>query len=815
MRRILRTPTLPAASASPIPPRTSLGQGSRNRRRPSLALSTVLVLIGVLLFGAERAEAAIANSQLLNPVSGKCLDVTGNTSTDGTQVEIWTCNGGANQQWTSTSANELRVTIGGVTKCLDASGQGTSDGTKVVIWTCNGGANQKWNLGADQTIAGAQSGRCLDADAGGTADGTIVQLWTCKTPGDNNQRWIPPSTSTSLTINGTGDGRVFDGVGAISGGGGNSRLLIDYPEPQRSQILDYLFKPDYGANVQLLKLEIGGDANSTDGAEPSIEHTRGTVNCNVGYEFWLGEQAKARNPDIKLYGLAWAGPGWIGGGNWWSQDAIDYLTSWLDCAKSHGLTVDYLGGRNEKGHDKTWYENLHRALADRGYGNVKVVGDDTGWSVADDMAADPAFNAAVDIVGVHYPCGYLSDSTTCDSTANALATGKQLWASENGSLDIDGGAAALIRSITRGYIDGRMTAYLNWPVVAALTPNLPYATVGLAVAPSPWSGSYRLGKETWAMAQVTQFVKPGWRFIDSASGYLGGARTNGSYITLKNGTDYSTIIETAGASTAHTLNVTVTGGLSTGTVHVWATNLNSGDYFIRQPDLAPSGGGYQLTLQPGYIYSLTTTTGQAKGTAAGPAQHGLALPYRDGFDTYGTGSEAKYVSDMQGAFEARACLNGRSGNCLQQVAPVKPIEWQGDSDAYALVGDTAWANYTASVDVDLQQAGTVKLIGRAGAQSRPQDRQAGYEFRINDGGSWTLGKRDTGGTLTTLASGTTTAPGLGRWHTLALSMQGSTIAAKLDGATLGTVTDGTYTSGQVGFGVAGYQTDQFDNLSIS
>ena len=64
----------------------------------------------------------------------------------------------------------------------------------------------------------------------------------------------------------------------------------------------------------MLKVEIGGDANSTDGAEPSIEHTRGVVNCNAGYEFWLMQQAKARNPNIKLYGLAWAAPGWIGGG---------------------------------------------------------------------------------------------------------------------------------------------------------------------------------------------------------------------------------------------------------------------------------------------------------------------------------------------------------------------------------------------------------------------------------------------------------------------------------------------------------------------
>src|SRR5690348_16874333 len=112
------------------------------------------------------------------------------------------------------------------------------------------------------------------------------------------------ATSTSITVDGTKSGLVFDGVGAISGGGGNSRLLIDYPEPQRSQLLDYLFKPGYGADLQILKIEIGGDTNSTDGAEASHEHTAGTVDCNQGYEWWLAAQAKARNPNIKLYGLA-------------------------------------------------------------------------------------------------------------------------------------------------------------------------------------------------------------------------------------------------------------------------------------------------------------------------------------------------------------------------------------------------------------------------------------------------------------------------------------------------------------------------------
>src|SRR5262249_7984774 len=210
--------------------------------------------------------------------------------------------------------------------------------------------------------------------------------------------------------------------------------------------------PGYGANLQILKVEVGGDANSTDGAEPSMEHVQGTINCNAGYEWWLMGQALARNPNIQFYALAWAAPGWIGGGQFWSDDMIDYYLSWLSCAQQHGFTVSYIGGWNEKHFNKPWYENFHAALAAAGFGTVKLVGDDSvGWRVADAMISDPDFNAAVDIIGVHYPCGYHQPATSCSTTENALATGKQLWASENGSQDLNTGAAALIRSVIRGY----------------------------------------------------------------------------------------------------------------------------------------------------------------------------------------------------------------------------------------------------------------------------------------------------------------------------------------------------------------------------
>jgi len=78
--------------------------------------------------------------------------------------------------------------------------------------------------------------------------------------------------SVAVTIDASSPGRTFDGFGAVSAGA-SSRLLYDYPEPYRSQVLDYLFKPNYGAALQHLKVEIGSDVNSTDGSEPSHMRT--------------------------------------------------------------------------------------------------------------------------------------------------------------------------------------------------------------------------------------------------------------------------------------------------------------------------------------------------------------------------------------------------------------------------------------------------------------------------------------------------------------------------------------------------------------
>ncbi len=632
----------------------------------------------------------------------------------------------------------------------------------------------------------------------------------------------PASAATAtITVNGTQGGRTFVGIGAISGGGGNSRLLSDYPAAQQQQIYDYLFKPGYGADLQILKVEIGGDTNSTDGSESSIEHSRGAINCNAGYEWALMQAAKARNPNIELYGLAWGAPGWIGGGNFWSTDMANYLVSWLNCAKSKGLTINYLGGWNERGYNIGWYEQLRSTLNANGYSGVQIVADDTSWNVANDLVSNSAFSQAVQDVGSHYPCGYLSAETSCPSSSNAVATGKPLFASENGSEDYNNGAAAMARADNRDYLDGKMTATINWPVIAALYPGMPYNTDGLIVANQPWSGWYSLGKQLWVTAQTTQFTAPGWTYIDSASGYIGGSGNNGSYVTLKSpdGTDWSSILETTQASSAQTVTYNVTGGLSTGTVHVWTTNVNSSDpatWFVHAQDITPSNGSFSLTLQPGYVYSLTTTTGQGKGTAASPGQGSLALPYSDNFDADTAGQQPPYLAQLQGAFEVGPCAGGRSGQCVQQQAPVQPIEWDSNASPFTVGGYPGWTNYTVSADALIAQSGAVQLFGRAGTQAGYYPPAvSGYYLQLSNTGGWQVIRESSNGGTSTLASGTVSAPGTGTWQHLALTFSGATITAAINGTTVTTVTDGSYGSGMVGFGTSGYQTDQFDNLSVT
>ncbi|MER7738234.1 lectin [Streptomyces sp. NPDC096538] len=119
-------------------------------------------------------------------VNAKCLDVDNAGTADGTQVQIYVCNGSAAQRWTVPGDGTLRA----LGKCLDVSGGGSADGTRVQLWTCNGTAAQVWSAQSDGTVRNPRSGKCLDASGGTWNDRTPVHLWTCHT--GPNQKWTLP-----------------------------------------------------------------------------------------------------------------------------------------------------------------------------------------------------------------------------------------------------------------------------------------------------------------------------------------------------------------------------------------------------------------------------------------------------------------------------------------------------------------------------------------------------------------------------------------------------------------------------------------------
>ncbi|MEU8635457.1 PQQ-dependent sugar dehydrogenase [Amycolatopsis sp. NPDC048633] len=176
------------------------------RRRLRLGVLTAVIAAAALVAPTATTATAAAGSTVVGVASGRCLDVVGNSTAAKTRVNIYDCNGQANQGWTFTSAGELRVYDG--TMCLDVAGASTTSPADAQIYTCNGGANQKWRITADGSITGVQSGLCLDVTAAGTANSTLVGLWTCN--GGGNQKWRTSLGADTQPPSVPGNPRVSD-----------------------------------------------------------------------------------------------------------------------------------------------------------------------------------------------------------------------------------------------------------------------------------------------------------------------------------------------------------------------------------------------------------------------------------------------------------------------------------------------------------------------------------------------------------------------------------------------------------------------------
>ena len=117
--------------------------------------------------------------------SGKCLDDSGGSTTNGNKIDIWTCNGSGAQKWTLNPNKTLSV----LGSCL-SDRHYTGAGTKLVLWSCVGHKNEQWTHRSNGEYVLATNGLCLTDPSDSSVNGTQVQIRACKNFKD--QHWSLP-----------------------------------------------------------------------------------------------------------------------------------------------------------------------------------------------------------------------------------------------------------------------------------------------------------------------------------------------------------------------------------------------------------------------------------------------------------------------------------------------------------------------------------------------------------------------------------------------------------------------------------------------
>jgi|GEM_PF-449508 len=130
---------------------------------------------------------------IISKNSGKALDVSNNSTSNGAGIQQWTYGGTANQLWTVTqlSGTTYKIISNSSGKSLDVTGVSTSNGATIQQWDYSNGANQHWILtdvgnGYFKVIA-ENSNKSLDVKDVSTANGAGIQQWDYS--GGNNQQW--------------------------------------------------------------------------------------------------------------------------------------------------------------------------------------------------------------------------------------------------------------------------------------------------------------------------------------------------------------------------------------------------------------------------------------------------------------------------------------------------------------------------------------------------------------------------------------------------------------------------------------------------
>ena len=603
------------------------------------------------------------------------------------------------------------------------------------------------------------------------------------------------------------EGTVYRGLGVITGNN-SSRLLMDYKAKNPKaywEIMNLLFKPDYGAGLTHVKIEFGTDVNSSSGTEPSIMRSEDEeADVTRGAGFMFAADALSINPDISVDLLRWGEPKWVTDAFSVSQEngfkaRYKWYKAALDKAyDTYGIKFTHISADSNEAAkvDTEWIiyfaDMLENETDERyDYGAIKIVASDEigSWNIAKEMTKNEKLRAV-----------------------NSNGSGLN---GTNGALDV-------CNRIINAYYNGRMTMYEYQPAVAAYYSGAKYFPKSLLNAQTPWSGYYEADCGIWTSAHFTMFMKNGWRYIDSACFGDGKeshaiSETTNNYMTVTDTAtgDYSIVICN---DSSEQRNYTFTLDNMTkadAPVYVWETRgpdkgqAYDANYFKKiaayQPVKTKGGYAYSIEVKP---YSIVTVTP-------------LKLSYTDKFEysdefLASRGNAPLYTTDYGGAFEV-AEVDGNKVLMQMINADNKPTDWRYRSTPNPItsLGDDRWSNYSAKIDF--------KFAGKASdnyvafgvryltAELDSWSAENGYSLKVYPNGRWELRKN-----TVTLSSGTVKKFNSSAWHNVKITAAGTKIIAYLDDKKLVSYKDETAfaNSGRISIG-SGLYNNIFDNLKVS
>jgi O-glycosyl hydrolase len=438
----------------------------------------------------------------------------------------------------------------------------------------------------------------------------------------------PAAAADTATINGGTTFQTITGFGA-SEAFGQASTVMNASSPVQQQALNDLYSPTSGAGLTILRNWISADSGTT--IEPSSPGSPGAAPTYLPMsqtgqdagQLWFAQQIKADFGVTNVFADAWSAPAFMktnnatsGGGavcgtpgatcssGDWRQAYANYLVQYAKDYSAAGDPLTYLGPENEANLSTSYdsmqmspaqtanfLDTLGPAMASSGLSTKTECCATEGWDFAQQYAAaieaDPTALADTSVFTSH---GY--------TQAPATPLGgwsKPAWETEWSTFEgwdpawDDGSVASGLtwaQHIYQGLTGSALSAFLYW--WGSTTPSLNGDNEGLIeINGSTVNTSGRL----WAFANYSRYVRPGAVRIGASS-----SNSADDIVAFKNPDGSIAIVALNTASSADTINYSLSGtGTPNGaTVTPWLTN--STNNVTTEPGLTVSGGAFSASI---------------------------------------------------------------------------------------------------------------------------------------------------------------------------------------------------------------------------